>query len=102
MSTFGFRPILEVWAAIAAGFQSPTLPSIVIGYIGPAGFAGPRRGRRSRAPLMRGITYSFHRAIADSRWNRAAPDRKSTRLNSSHDQISYAVFCLKKTETQAA
>src|SRR2546421_9021543 len=23
-------------------------------------------------------------------------DRKSTRLNSSHDQISYAVFCLKK------
>src|SRR5271163_3579302 len=26
----------------------------------------------------------------------AAGDRKSTRLNSSHDQISYAVFCLKK------
>src|SRR2546428_2340066 len=25
-----------------------------------------------------------------------ARDRKSTRLNSSHDQISYAVFCLKK------
>src|SRR2546430_6772631 len=25
---------------------------------------------------------------------RAAPDRKSTRLNSSHSQISYAVFCL--------
>src|SRR3989440_484694 len=25
-------------------------------------------------------------------------DRKSTRLNSSHDQISYAVFCLKKKE----
>src|SRR5206468_9324303 len=32
-------------------------------------------------------------------------DRKSTRLNSSHDQISYAVFCLKKknkTEHSAA
>src|SRR5206468_12842505 len=27
---------------------------------------------------------------------RARQDRKSTRLNSSHDQISYAVFCLKK------
>src|SRR5206468_12799363 len=26
----------------------------------------------------------------------AEADRKSTRLNSSHDQISYAVFCLKK------
>src|SRR3712207_8122698 len=25
------------------------------------------------------------------------PDRKSTRLNSSHANISYAVFCLKKT-----
>src|SRR5206468_7285227 len=28
------------------------------------------------------------------------PDRKSTRLNSSHDQISYAVFCLKKTKLE--
>src|SRR6185312_4524769 len=27
------------------------------------------------------------------------PDRKSTRLNSSHDQTSYAVFCLKKKKT---
>src|SRR6478672_11453297 len=27
---------------------------------------------------------------------RAGRDRKSTRLNSSHDQISYAAFCLKK------
>src|SRR2546428_8364017 len=27
---------------------------------------------------------------------RTGGDRKSTRLNSSHDQISYAVFCLKK------
>src|SRR5207302_2727893 len=28
--------------------------------------------------------------------SRAAEDRKSTRLNSSHVKISYAVFCLKK------
>src|SRR2546430_5771449 len=28
-------------------------------------------------------------------------DRKSTRLNSSHSQISYAVFCLKKKTTSA-
>src|SRR2546428_8723913 len=32
-------------------------------------------------------------AVDDLRGER---DRKSTRLNSSHDQISYAVFCLKK------
>src|SRR2546430_11705566 len=29
-----------------------------------------------------------------------AEDRKSTRLNSSHSQISYAVFCLKKKKEQ--
>src|SRR5206468_12538528 len=35
--------------------------------------------------------------------SRPAPrDRKSTRLNSSHDQISYAVFCLKKKSTEHA
>src|SRR2546430_6297918 len=31
-----------------------------------------------------------------SLWRRRHLDRKSTRLNSSHSQISYAVFCLKK------
>src|SRR3712207_8012825 len=29
-------------------------------------------------------------------WGHATQDRKSTRLNSSHANISYAVFCLKK------
>src|SRR2546427_4101969 len=33
-------------------------------------------------------------------WAKANPDRKSTRLNSSHSQISYAVFCLKKKKKQ--
>src|SRR5256884_93741 len=33
---------------------------------------------------------------ADSSTLRVVPDRKSTRLNSSHGYISYAVFCLKK------
>src|SRR2546430_13313025 len=32
----------------------------------------------------------------DVRVERRLEDRKSTRLNSSHSQISYAVFCLKK------
>src|SRR5438876_6938966 len=31
---------------------------------------------------------------------RRSPDRKSTRLNSSHPSISYAVFCLKKKKTK--
>src|SRR2546430_12727717 len=33
---------------------------------------------------------------------RIVADRKSTRLNSSHSQISYAVFCLKKTHNPRA
>src|SRR2546422_5836261 len=33
---------------------------------------------------------------------RTAGDRKSTRLNSSHGYISYAVFCLKKKNTKIA
>src|SRR5438105_7504957 len=32
--------------------------------------------------------------------NKTFPDRKSTRLNSSHEWISYAVFCLKKKNNQ--
>src|SRR2546430_2849344 len=43
--------------------------------------------------------FSFHQITY--RWNwRAVLDRKSTRLNSSHSQISYAVFCLKKKKTR--
>src|SRR2546430_5768924 len=34
-----------------------------------------------------------------ARWT--SEDRKSTRLNSSHSQISYAVFCLKKKKHQS-
>src|SRR2546430_10155122 len=38
------------------------------------------------------------RSMSENVWlaGMPLPDRKSTRLNSSHSQISYAVFCLKK------
>src|SRR5258707_9471807 len=59
------------------------------------------RSGRSRAsvvkPPQRGSFTSgrgVHRSIAPAR--RLKRDRKSTRLNSSHANISYAVFCLKK------
>src|SRR5712664_4710434 len=39
-----------------------------------------------------GLSGEWTETKSDSR----SKDRKSTRLNSSHDQISYAVFCLKK------
>src|SRR3712207_8590749 len=39
------------------------------------------------------------RALERRGWHPALADRKSTRLNSSHANISYAVFCLKKKKT---
>src|SRR2546430_5853352 len=45
------------------------------------------------ASVSRGSVAQDSEALADDRAN---TDRKSTRLNSSHSQISYAVFCLKK------
>src|SRR5688572_32728683 len=45
--------------------------------------------------------WSFQGHVATAAHPARAPiaDRKSTRLNSSHSQISYAVFCLKKKRT---
>src|SRR2546430_3193883 len=40
------------------------------------------------------------RKNGDAGGNLSNTDRKSTRLNSSHSQISYAVFCLKKKKTE--
>src|SRR5438105_6353101 len=39
-------------------------------------------------------------ARSAERWRGARRDRKSTRLNSSHEWISYAVFCLKKKKNK--
>src|SRR2546427_2253789 len=52
-----------------------------------------RASRRSRASLQTSAGCPVRQA---KRRRRQRPDRKSTRLNSSHSQISYAVFCLKK------
>src|SRR3712207_7486246 len=43
-----------------------------------------------KAPVMQGLAPGLHWALQPFQ------DRKSTRLNSSHANISYAVFCLKK------
>src|SRR2546430_5566989 len=41
-------------------------------------------------------TAQFRSSVQDVLSTNPQSDRKSTRLNSSHSQISYAVFCLKK------
>src|SRR2546427_6584667 len=53
---------------------------------------GPIRNGRPDVPVRSQAVR--HDWSADER--RTIIDRKSTRLNSSHSQISYAVFCLKK------
>src|SRR5258707_1442318 len=55
--------------------------------------------RRSHAADGRPIEYAIMRYRAD-RMIAYSIDRKSTRLNSSHANISYAVFCLKKKKQQ--
>src|SRR5689334_23478475 len=54
-------------------------------------------GVGSRIVLSRDETRRPARSSRDS----AIADRKSTRLNSSHSSISYAVFCLKKKKKDA-
>src|SRR3712207_8919643 len=54
-----------------------------------------RRGGAARAPGA-DERDSGAEPRADARAAGDEPDRKSTRLNSSHANISYAVFCLKK------
>src|SRR3712207_8976929 len=62
---------------------------------------GRRRHRGDDRPVegqrpVRGTGGGLGRAPQPRRLPGAGEDRKSTRLNSSHANISYAVFCLKK------
>src|SRR3712207_7045292 len=65
------------------------------GVVGTAGWPpGEPSGRRAASPDDRGTPRADEQRRGDG--NVDGPDRKSTRLNSSHANISYAVFCLKK------
>src|SRR2546421_5564345 len=65
---------------------------------GHRGGAGRRHRVAQEAVRYHGARVARHqRAVASL--HAGLSDRKSTRLNSSHDQISYAVFCLEKKNT---
>src|SRR3989475_9769186 len=62
---------------------------------------------RTRYGLSKAQLAAVLNRISQEGWIERKPgygwtDRKSTRLNSSHSQISYAVFCLKKKKTTPA
>src|SRR5690606_40622452 len=63
--------------------------------IGPLSFSYAESAASSRTfPLVEKLIDPFR--VAGSGQGSLVLDRKSTRLNSSHVKISYAVFCLKK------
>src|SRR3712207_7260253 len=75
---------------------------------GHGGLAHPQplhRGRHAAAgrphERVQGGREAVARREARPVRDRRDRDRKSTRLNSSHANISYAVFCLKKKKTQS-
>src|SRR5256885_3591531 len=81
-------------------FRSPALPDGVPLHLSQLGGSGlpVTAGVRLRPVPRRG---AHHDALAapGTRPDGRTADRKSTRLNSSHLVISYAVFCLKKKKT---
>src|SRR2546427_7776552 len=50
----------------------------------------------SQESVPAGLDLAMQEHLHPTQVARVGTDRKSTRLNSSHSQISYAVFCLKK------
>src|SRR2546430_9663019 len=60
-----------------------------------------RFGPGNRCEWWPSTTNIRNRPVVPSAPTVRASDRKSTRLNSSHSQISYAVFCLKKKKSPA-
>src|SRR2546427_5418498 len=61
--------------------------------------AGPGQGIAVATP---DVQHPAQLARAGTDFLAVGIDRKSTRLNSSHSQISYAVFCLKKKKKQTS
>src|SRR6266567_4440575 len=106
---------LGIWMTERKNRHAVLIATKVMGPMGP----GPNDTGLSRQHIAEGVEASLKRLQTDyidlyqAHWDdretpldetlrafddlvRQGKDRKSTRLNSSHSQISYAVFCLKK------
>src|SRR5437773_6721512 len=77
-----------------AGPMGPAGPQGPAGQQGVAGVQGPAGPAGIQGPA--GVPWTTFKDILFDSNNATIRDRKSTRLNSSHITISYAVFCLKK------
>src|SRR5690606_39945449 len=78
---------------------APDQPLVLLDHLRCAAFElpflrGERFGPVDPQPWLEVLAESGVLHAEDGRWDWIAEDRKSTRLNSSHVKISYAVFCL--------
>src|SRR3989442_10695054 len=88
---------LTVLAAVCVVPRATRVEAQAVAPQAPPDSTGPSRRRLFDAtePLELTLKSDFG-AVAKERGTEKKGDRKSTRLNSSHVRISYAVFCLKK------
>src|SRR3712207_8463662 len=87
--TLSLHGALPISPSVGSGPRVASIGSITVG-ISAAESGDRSAGVGSAAPV--GTTSSPYRSLT----SRTGLDRKSTRLNSSHANISYAVFCLKQ------
>src|SRR2546427_2077967 len=79
------------YATLAGVAFTPDLYAAAVDYVGVSNLF---TFMKTIPPYWKPLLDQMHAMEGD-------PDRKSTRLNSSHSQISYAVFCLKKKKKTA-
>src|SRR2546430_15195383 len=82
---FPYTTLFRSWISSRAGPLLPRNPERIAARGARGGGRARRNGARKR-----------DRMGGQRQWRWRRRDRKSTRLNSSHSPISYAVFCLKK------
>src|SRR2546422_4759772 len=99
-----FKSIMDYVQALFSFFIAPLYGTVLLGMLwkrvtAAGGFWGLLAGTVSSVGMFLLVKFD-HRMLAyiaiSSQAKDMAEDRKSTRLNSSHGYISYAVFCLKK------
>src|SRR5206468_9252423 len=86
--------VAPAWSSASFSPKTQPAPIDLPAYESIASTVGLRMPRPVRSATTR-VAASGHR-VASASAGTASRRWKSTRLNSSHDQISYAVFCLKK------
>src|SRR3989440_5872629 len=92
--TLPLHDALPIWFRRSAQWRNPNSRNVLL----RASAAEIAVATAPALPRRRSVVLRLPARIHIATQSKPHPerDRKSTRLNSSHDQISYAVFCLKK------